>query len=97
MPAPPVTIAFPVTANLASARCFDEIPVWYGGGAVRDELPSDSSMNGRSRAVRASRATDMAFIDELSVDGSCVRPKKDTWMHLVVLGPLNVENLPLDG
>jgi hypothetical protein len=63
-----VTMAGPVTLNLIFARISGGTSLEVGGGAtvMDEELPSDNSMNGMARAVRASRAVDMAALHRLN-------------------------------
>ena len=60
MPAPPVTIAFPETANRAAARRAGANVAGISGGGADLEvvlLPSPSCMKGIARAARALRAS----------------------------------------
>ena len=75
IPEPPVTMAAPVTLNLLFARISGGISLEVGGGAavMDEELPSDNSMNGMARAVRASRAVDMAALRKLNTERCCAK------------------------
>jgi hypothetical protein len=61
-------MALPETTNLFSALVSGASVLGIGfGGTVMDEvLPSDNSMNGIDRAVRAALAVDMVMFDELT-------------------------------